>query len=61
MLIAADVLRTVFHPTLEELALLAGIVVIRTVISYFLDKELAASHSPVELITKEDKETPAVS
>lgn len=58
MLIAADVLRTVFHPTLEELGLLAGIVVIRTIISSFLDKELAASHSPVEVITKEDKKTP---
>jgi uncharacterized membrane protein len=45
ILIAADILRTITHPTLEEMGLLAGIVAIRTVISYFLDKEMAASHS----------------
>ncbi len=40
-LIAADVVRTIFNPTLEEVAVLGGIVVIRTLISYFLDHELA--------------------
>lgn len=44
ILIAADILRTITHPTLQDMALLAGIVVIRTVISFFLDRELAASH-----------------
>lgn len=44
ILIAADILRTITHPTLQDLALLAGIVVIRTVINFFLDKELAAAH-----------------
>lgn len=44
ILIAADILRTITHPTLQDLALLAGIVVIRTVINFFLDKELAAVH-----------------
>ena len=44
ILIAADILRTITHPTLRDLALLAGIVVIRTVINFFLDKELAAAH-----------------
>ena len=39
-LIAADVIRTIVKPTLEELAILGGIVAIRTVISYFLGKEL---------------------
>jgi uncharacterized membrane protein len=40
-LIAADVVRTVVQPTLEEVAILGGIVAIRTVISYFLHKEMA--------------------
>lgn len=39
-LIAADILETVFRPTLEQLSILAGIVVIRTVLNYFLNKEL---------------------
>lgn len=39
-LIAADIIGTVTHPTFEGLGLLGGIVVIRTVISYFLDKEI---------------------
>jgi len=41
-LIAADVIRTVLQPTLEEVGILGGIVAIRTVISYFLHKEMAA-------------------
>lgn len=40
-LIAADILRTITHPTLQDIAILASIVGIRTVISYFLDKELS--------------------
>ena len=39
-LIAADIIRTIVEPTLEELAILGGIVIIRTIISYFLGKEL---------------------
>ena len=40
-LIAADVVRTVVQPTLQEVAVLGGIVAIRTVISYFLHREMA--------------------
>ncbi len=40
-LIAADIIITVIHPTFEEIAILASIVAIRTVISYFLEKEIA--------------------
>ena len=40
-LIAADIILTITHPTLEEIAILASIVGIRTVISHFLDKEMA--------------------
>ncbi|MDP3879242.1 MAG: DUF1622 domain-containing protein [Dehalococcoidales bacterium] len=39
-LIAADIIRSILRPTLEELAILGGLVAIRTVISYFLGKEI---------------------
>ncbi len=39
-LIAADIILTVIHPTFEEIAILASIVAIRTMISYFLEKEI---------------------
>ena len=38
--IAADIIKTVIHPSFEEIAILASIVAIRTVISYFLEKEV---------------------
>lgn len=41
-LIAADIIRTITHPTLIDMVVLAGIVVIRTVISFFLDREIAS-------------------
>ena len=44
-LIAADVILTITYPSLEEIAILASIVVIRTIISYFLDKEMAYSEN----------------
>lgn len=39
-LVAADILETVFKPTLEQLTILGGIVIIRTGLNYFLNKEL---------------------
>lgn len=39
-LIAADLIRTIIRPSLEELAILGGLVAVRTVISYFLNKEI---------------------
>jgi uncharacterized membrane protein len=39
-LIAADVVSSISKPTLMEMALLGSIVVIRTVISFFLNREL---------------------
>ena len=53
-LIAADIIATVIHPTFEEIAILASIVVIRTVISYFLEKEISkfnTMNKPKESIT----------
>lgn len=42
-LIAADIMHTIRHPTLEELAVLGVIVAIRTVISYFVTLEMQQS------------------
>jgi uncharacterized membrane protein len=43
ILIAADVLQTILKPTLQELASLGGIVVIRTLVSFTLNWELEQS------------------
>lgn len=40
VLIAADIIETIANPSLTEIGLLGGIVIIRTFISYFLDREL---------------------
>jgi Predicted membrane protein len=40
LLISADIITTILNPRLMELAELAGIVVLRTVLSLFLNKEL---------------------
>lgn len=45
-LIAADILRTIIHPTLFDIAVLGSIVIIRTVISYFLEREVAEFSPP---------------
>lgn len=39
-LVAADIIETIFKPSLEQLTLLGGIVVIRTFLNYFLNQEL---------------------
>jgi uncharacterized membrane protein len=39
-LISGDTIATVIHPTFEEIVVLAGILVTRTLISYFLEKEI---------------------
>ncbi len=40
IMIVADIIKTVLHQTTQELIFLGGIVVIRTILSYFLNKEL---------------------
>lgn len=44
ILIGADIIHTVFKPTLHDLAVLGSIVAIRTVLSYFLNRELSGFH-----------------
>lgn len=39
-LIASDILKTVLEPTMNELAILGGIVILRTILSVFLNKEI---------------------
>ena len=44
ILIAADIIHTVFKPTLQDLAILGSIVAIRTVLNFFLNRELSEAH-----------------
>ena len=43
ILIAADIVHTVYRPTLRDLAILGSIVAIRTILSFFLNRELSSS------------------
>lgn len=43
-LIGADIVRTLVKPGLQELAILGSLVAIRTVTSYFLNKEMRQYH-----------------
>jgi uncharacterized membrane protein len=47
-LIAADILHSAHHPQLESLYVLGLIVLIRTVISFFLNRELTNRHPAIE-------------
>lgn len=40
LLIAADILKTVIEPSIHELGILAGVVLLRTILSFFLNKEI---------------------
>lgn len=53
LLIAADILKTIVEPGVQELGILAGVVVLRTVLSYFLNKEILE-------IDKERREHPEI-
>ena len=46
--LGSDILGTAVSPTIEEVGLLAAIVVIRTVLNYFLSKELEREREEVE-------------
>ncbi|MBP1042695.1 DUF1622 domain-containing protein [Vagococcus sp. BWB3-3] len=46
ILIAADIIESIMNPTLEDILVLAAVVIIRTVISYFLGKEI--EHTRIE-------------
>jgi uncharacterized membrane protein len=52
-LIAADIVGTISHPTLEEVAVLGSIVAIRTVISFFLNREMQIAREHEKEMTKD--------
>ena len=58
-LIAADIVGTISHPTLQEVAVLGSIVAIRTVISFFLNREMqiARDHEKEMIKDTETKKT----
>ncbi len=50
-LIASDILKTIVEPGIQELMILGGIVLLRTVLSFFLDRE-------IRLIEQEARDMP---
>ena len=56
VLIVADIIDSIAKPTFEDILRLAAIVAIRTVISYFLNKEIRDSEQQ-EKIQDKEKET----
>jgi len=40
LLIGADIIKTIVEPTYQELIILAGIVILRTILSVFLNREI---------------------
>ena len=40
VMIAGDIIGTIIHPTLQEMAVLGSIVAVRTIISFFLNREI---------------------
>lgn len=51
LLIASDILKTIVEPGVNELLVLGGVVLLRTILSFFLDRE-------IRLIEEEQKERP---
>lgn len=45
-LLAADILRTAVAPTWDEIGKLAAIIVLRTLLNYFLQREITAAGHP---------------
>ena len=54
--LAADVLRTAISPSFEEIGKLAAIAAIRTLLNYFLNREIAQEQREIELL---DNKRPA--
>lgn len=53
--IVADIIAIIINPTQEELTVLVIIVLVRTVISYFLEKELRSTLSDVQELKSKTK------
>jgi len=59
-LLGADILRTAVAPSWQEIGQLAAIVVIRTFLNYFLQRELDSAVSRSEVASVESSSTKAV-
>jgi uncharacterized membrane protein len=57
--LAADVLRTAISPSFEEIGKLAAIAAIRTVLNYFLNREIAQEQREIALLENEHPPDPA--
>ena len=55
LLLAADILRTAVAPTWNDIGKLASIAAIRTVLNYFLEKELRQMENRVDSKTAENQ------
>ena len=55
VLIAADIIESIIKPTFQDLFKLAALVVIRTVISYFLHKEIEDARNDQQQPAKKDE------
>lgn len=56
ILIVADIIESIAKPTLEDIVRLAAIVAIRTVISYFLNKEIKSSDNGKDELKQQGEE-----
>ncbi len=57
LLIASDIIETVVEPGLMELAILGGVVILRTLLSFFLDREIhEIDLERKEIMKNKDKE-----
>ncbi|MBP7952972.1 MAG: DUF1622 domain-containing protein, partial [Enterococcus sp.] len=52
ILIAADIVESIINPSIQDLIVLASIVVIRTVMAYFLHKEMMDAKKEQEELKK---------
>lgn len=58
--LAADILRTAIAPSFEEIGQLAAIAAIRTVLNYFLTKEIAAEKAELEASGQKVESLPTI-
>jgi uncharacterized membrane protein len=56
--LAADVLRTAISPSFEEIGKLAAIAAIRTLLNYFLNREIAQEQREIELLNTKRSTAP---
>jgi len=58
-LLAADILETMLSPTLQQVGILGGVAVIRTLLNYFLGKEIEQERKELQ-VTSAERHPPPV-